>query len=181
MQQNYYKRFLISNDETKLFAALDSILAYIRIAIGTRGNADNIILRSKWILTELLTNASKHSNHDIICFEVYFTDATLEITKCDYGEAFSLLIDNERKSFPVDFTENKTYVVHQDDLNILYATVYNEGELIFKAQNVEILHNNSLAINEHFGLLIITKSSDKFIYKYDNCTKTNIFNASLVL
>lgn len=179
-QNNNYRRFTFSNNKGQLNAAVDPILTFIRQALERHRNFNNILLRSKWILTELLTNATKHSGDDFICFDVRIQDKILEITKLDKGEPFFLFVNNERKDFPGDFTKKKKYVVHKDDLTVLYATV-SDGILIFNAEDVERTGNTVEGINEHFGLIIITKSSDKFSYKYDSCTKTNFFTVSLML
>lgn len=182
MQQNYQcKQFTFGNNQENPLAALDCILAFIGEAVKSFGNCKNILLRSKWILTELFTNASKHSGENVICIEIEIRNEVLQITKSDRGQPFSLLPDDERKAYPANFAEKHTYLLHKDDLNILYATV-TDNTLIFSAEdNIEVSDITVQEINEHFGLVIITKSSDKFIYKYDSCSKTNIFTASLLL
>lgn len=181
MQRNYnYKRFTFSNNKATLIAALDTILVHIRQGIGNLRNADNIISRSKWILTELLTNASKHSNENLINFDICIGNSIVEIAKLEYGEPFAIQIDDERKTFPGSFIENNQYIIHKDDLCILYATVSNKI-MTFTIEDVEITGERVHEINEHFGLIIITKSSDKFTYKYDFETKANIFMVKLNL
>lgn len=182
MQQKYqYKQFTFSNGEAKLIAALDCILLFIGKAVNNSVNCKDILLRSKWIVTELLTNALKHSGNNVICFEIEIRDEVLQITKSDGGEPFSLLIDGERKSYPAGFTEKDTYLLHEDDLSILYATI-TDNALIFSAEdNIEAIDITVQELNEHFGLSIITRASDKFIYRYDSRTRTNFFTASLLL
>lgn len=182
MQRKYqYKQFTFSNREANSIAALDCILLFIGEEIKNSVNCKNILLRSKWIVTELFTNASKHSGDNVICFEIEIRDKVLQITKSDRGEPFSLLIDGERKSYPADFTEKDTYLLHEDDLSILYATVTDNAFIFSAEDNIETTDITVQELNEHFGLAIITRSSDKFIYKYDSCTRTNFFTASLLL
>lgn len=180
-QSNKHKQFTVRNDKGRLTATLDSILTYLHEILENSNNRNGIFLRSKWIVTELFTNASKHSNNAVIRFDIKIENATLQITKSDHGEPFSVSINGERKYFPADFAEKHTYLLHKDDLSILYAAV-NDGTLSFCVEdNTDIADIAIPEIYEHFGLIIITKSSDKFIYKYDSSTETNIFTASIVL
>lgn len=182
MQQKYkHKQFTFINSEANSIAALDCILLFLGEEIKNSGSCKSIVLRSKWILTELFTNASKHSNDDVICFDITIENEILQITKSDCGEPISVFINNERKSFPADFNDKDVYLLHKDDLSILYAKA-TDNALTFSAEdNTEIADITVQGIHEHFGLIIIAKSSDEFIYTYDSCTKTNIFTVSLWL
>lgn len=182
MQQNYQcKQFTFSNNQENPLAALDCILAFIGEAVKSFGNCKNILLRSKWILTELFTNASKHSDGNVVRFEIKISNNVLQIIKSDRGQPFSLLVDNEIKTYPADFSEKETHLLHKDDLNILFAAVTDNSLIFSVADNIDVSNITVQEISEHFGLVIITKASDKFIYTYDNCNRTNIFTASLML
>lgn len=182
MQQDYsYKKFTISNIRENLPAAFESISAYISEVVRISGDDNNIILRSKWVLTELLTNASKHTKDNLICFEIHSKNGVLEIVRSECGRPFPLSINSRINIFSAARAGNKRIVIQKDDLCTLYATVSKDGTLIFEVEDVEIIEGTVSEIIEHFGLIIITRSSDRFVYAYDKFTNTNVFRASFQL
>lgn len=180
MQQSHnYKQFALSRAEGKSNVLQDVILQYIRQALEHSNNCKKILLRSKWIVTELLTNALKHTKADVVHFEVRIEGTVLQIIQSDQGEPFSLSINGKRNYFAANLIENDNYLLIKDDLSTLCATVI-DGKLNFRAEdNIELTDLNVQNIQEHFGLIIITRSSDYFTYCYDNAAKTNIFKASI--
>jgi len=70
--------------------------------------------------------------------------------------------------------------ITNDILHTLYAIPEGNDTIRFACE--EATMDDLVAVErivEHFGLIIITKASDKFIYHYCESIKTNIFTASL--
>jgi len=180
-QTEFHKEFAFTNNKGELALSVDKLLLFLEERLVYCNNYTHLISRSKWIITELLTNAYKHSSSPVIHFKVEIGQSTLFIKKIDQDEPFSITIDNRRKYFPLDFEEDR-HILHKDDFTILYATLCTEDTLMFTVKDdVDITGKTVYGMGEHFGLIIITRSSDEFTYTYDSGTKTNIFSSKLNL
>jgi hypothetical protein len=159
--------FLSNTDETVPF--LKQILEYVKHTLPVNANAQILLFKAKVILTELLTNALKHSGSKSALIDIKVTKKTLTITKTDYGTPLLLIAQTN--------SINKKVPVTNDVLHILYAKSIAENQVKFsfkenKLDEVLVIDN----VAEHFGFLIITKAADRFIYKHEHSSQANIFS-----
>ncbi|SDS88684.1 hypothetical protein SAMN05216490_2019 [Mucilaginibacter mallensis] len=162
------KRFdFLNNDET-ITPVLKQILEYIKSALPAKVNADNTLFKAKIIITELLTNALKHSHSKNTIIDVKITNKILTITKTNYSDPLALIAKTN--------ASRHTVAITKDMLHTLYAkfTAKDQLQFIYEENNID----DTSSINdiiEHFGLLIITKAADIFVYTYDHHLRSNTF------
>jgi len=176
--------FLFNNETSALFPVLNEIISFIRVHLPSRSH-DGKISNCKQILIELLTNAVKHSGTKSTVLSVSIMDNKIEIGKSDTGRQFYL--DNYTGWPPITWPISKRYIgekirIYEDDISDLYAIIQNENQIVFELQEypVQKLRSDSNLL-EHYGLLILTKMSDEFIYAYDPAICSNLFKVVIAL
>ncbi len=141
--------------------------------------------KCKLILTELLTNALKHSGVDKTVFKVVFDKNKLLISKADKGKPFNLESFKEREAlkWPLDPSyQGEKFTIYEDEMCGLYAYITDPNHVIFFTEDHPIdPPPRPRDMLEHFGLLILTKSSDRFEYFFNPETQTNIFTSTINL
>ncbi|WDF53680.1 ATP-binding protein [Mucilaginibacter sp. KACC 22063] len=144
---------------------LDDMLNFIRNNLPQQPDHDALTFKTKFILTELITNAVKHTPNDSSSLQIRMEDDGIRIIKTDTGNPLNFKL----KAAPSDS------VIASDFLHTLYVKNKDEQLHFYCVEN-----HNSLAADdnlpEHFGLLIITKSSDTFYYHHNKTTGVNTFN-----
>lgn len=164
------KQFEFLNSSYHISSDIKQILEFIENELPARSVSNNLLFKAKIIVTELLTNSIKHAGINSTTIYVIINGSTLSIKKTDFGNPLSLI----EKDHPI----NTRIPITNDILHTLYAIIDSQ-----KCVNFFCDENNMddiLAVEnivEHFGLLIITKSTDKFTYHYNNRLKENIFEA----
>lgn len=140
--------------------------------------ADNIMLRAKFIITELLTNASKHAGKTETHLTVEVTDSTIIIDKIDHGNRFN---PNDLAG-KLNRPRGSKVQLSASDMYLIYAVIENDGKVRFECEENTGFDNPDLTeMIEHFGLLIIIKSADGFTYYYDQLKKQNVFSTRINL
>ncbi len=162
------KRFdFLNNDET-ITPVLKQILEYIKSALPAIVNTDDTLFKVKIIITELLTNALKHSNSKSAIIDVKITNKILTITKTNYSDPLVLIAKT-------NVTRDRVAIT-KDMLHTLYAKSTAKDQVQFLCEENNIDETSSINdIIEHFGLLIITKAADIFVYTYDHHLGSNTF------
>jgi anti-sigma regulatory factor (Ser/Thr protein kinase) len=161
--------FEFDNKVEKLVSALEYMLGHIATYIHRQADKEDIMFRCKIIITELLTNAIKHAGKATTSFNIKADSKSLIIAKTDKGKPMYLL-DTKRQA-----GENKL-LVSSDALNSLYAIWENDDRIRFESgDGLEDEFLSVEQIMEHFGMLIITRSSDEFTYTYDKKSRLNTF------
>jgi hypothetical protein len=153
---------------------LEEMLALIKTNIPANTGMHELLFKSKFILTELLTNAIKHANSNDVGLNLEITDTFVRFIKTDYGSPFVLQQINDEQF-------KDALIVTADVMHTLYAKEEG-GDLHFychenEAPSIDIDHD----FPEHFGLLIITKAADDFYYQYNPELQANIFTATINL
>lgn len=144
---------------------------------------EEIAFKSKVIVSELLTNTIKHTQQKSTLLEVAIYREELRFIRRDYCAPLHFPATASRKALewplsPALYPD--TMVVYEDDLNALWVQVTETGALFsVTPKPAEDCNINSL--HEHFGLLLVTLSSNKFTYEYYPDTQENIFTASIRL
>jgi hypothetical protein len=131
----------------------------------------DLLFKVKTIVTELLNNAVKHSGAQQTTFEVNLDSSTLTIVKKDAGKHFELPLQAK--------SESNRIVVSHDAMHLLYAVVENEDVIRFFWEDTLADNLDINQLNEHMGLLIITKAANEFTYQYQN--PVNLFTVKLSL
>lgn len=137
---------------------------------------DRLMFGAKTILTELLTNAIKHSGTVNTWIRIQLVDEALHLTKTDKGWPLTLLQHPE-----LTVTGNKV-VLSRDAFHVLLATAALERMICFEC--AEIIPPGVPDIStlpEHFGFLMIARLSSAFYYQYQPNSGTNIFSVKLLL
>jgi anti-sigma regulatory factor (Ser/Thr protein kinase) len=127
------------------------------------------------VITELLTNAIKHTGDTEIAVSISISNEYLIIEKSDHGNPFN----------PNDFLSQLTNTgskiqLSQDDLYSIYALIENDNQVRFTCEENKTALS-FVDIMEHFGLLIITRAADEFTYRYDPATGLNTFRVQMLL
>jgi two-component sensor histidine kinase len=171
-----------TNKSEDISDILDMCTSYILKK--TAGDLGSIVLsKVKWVLTELLTNAIKHSatststilvsiNNDEIILQKYDSGAPMQFHNSSLNQTISWPITNK--------LYNTSHTIYSSSTEILIAHIVSDGSIKFLVQEIEQedVRDSILAnMSEHFGLLIITKSSTEFSYVYSSDEKMNLFKS----
>lgn len=141
---------------------------------------EGILFRCRLILSELITNAIKHSLVNDITLEITVDRLFIEIKRFDHGKRFFLVLENQSEYYPLnDARAGQQIMVFKDKMYNLVAMVKNSFLIDFKLQEYVDVEHDIKDTLEHFGLIILTKSSSRFSYRFDPDTHTNIFSARI--
>ncbi|NIJ53655.1 anti-sigma regulatory factor [Dyadobacter arcticus] len=139
-----------------------------------------VITRTKWVITEMLTNAIKHSDVEECLLTIRMNATQLLFEKKDNGNPLSLHRCDEDKKivWPLESASfPKKIQVSHNGSESLWAVADDANHVIFYIQEIGDPAMPALLkdTNEHFGLLILTKASDTFEYHYEPESATNRF------
>ena len=134
----------------------------------------------KWVITELLTNAVKHSGTGSCTLIISVDHDTLKIEKLDQGKPLSLTQHGTGNvsTWPIESLSSKLeFQIYHNGIDALIVKSERGNHAKFYVEEFEGPEMPGLLIDtsEHFGLLIITKVSKEFSYEYDPATKVNRF------
>lgn len=166
------RQFEFITGTDNLTFALKQMLEFINDNLIANVPAINLLFKSKIILTELLTNALKHSFSRYTLIDIAVEDKSIVITKTDQGMPLSLI------SY-ANSTQERIPITH-DILHTLYAIPEGKDTIRFGCEDSTLQELEEVErIVEHFGLIIITKAASKFTYNYSEETKSNKFTVTL--
>jgi hypothetical protein len=171
--------FEFDNKADKLVASLQYMLDHISGNLPARADAEDIMFRCKVIITELLTNGIKHAGNGSTWFDIETYVDSLMICKTDYGQPLYLI--NAKVPASGNDADGNKKLISADFLNVLYAIWESENHIRFASE--ELSFDDELPVEqvmEHFGILIITRSSNEFTYTYQKDTHANIFSVKLL-
>ena len=179
----YKKSFVFSNKAEDVASVLRSCVEFIEEPKDLIPVQPELLSRLKWAVTELLINGAKHANTHQSRLHVSIDEKSLIIEREDHGIPLRLTVDNGRKtlSWPItDFTPGQQFEVYQNGMDSLRIQIYSEDSASFLVVEKEDVEMPQLLINtsEHFGLMIIAKSSDALSYLYDRVDNKNIFRVT---
>jgi hypothetical protein len=166
--------FEFGNGADKLVSSLEHMLGHISNGIPASADAKDIMFKSKVIITELLTNAIKHAGDSKTLFNIDSDASRLTISKTDYGMPL-YLVNARNEAFANNAGANKK-LISADPLTSLYANFESENHIRFSSEEGSLDDFLSVEeVMEHFGILIITNSSDEFTYTYHKDAGSNVF------
>jgi hypothetical protein len=173
-------QFIFNHDTNALLPFLLATGKYMQEQLLPAGcNAEAVLNRCKFILTELCTNGIKHAGVPASTFNFYIEDAHLIIERRDKGTQFHPRINGKTMPLPMPASVD-IITITEDDINRLNLQRIHDYSIRLYVE--EIPSKNDFAqqtINEHFGLIIICSSSDSFVYSYNAEEGVNIFTASI--
>lgn len=178
------KEFVFANDSKVMHALLNEIISFIKIHLPSDA-FETKISNCKQALIELLTNGVKHSATELTLITVNLVDNRIEISKRDTGRSFFL--KNYADWPPIEWPLQKEYVgekikIYEDDFSHLFAIIQSENRISFELEEYPIESVSEMTnLLEHYGLLILTKVSDEFIYLHDPATNSNLFKSVIKL
>lgn len=144
---------------------------------------DVLFFKTKLILTELVTNAIKHAHTNEFKLIVAIEPDLVKLTRVDNGNPFSLFSEGRALEWPLATGYiGKPVMILKDKMSNMFAVINDYYNIEFKLE--EYSEDDEVVIDtllEHFGLIIITKLSDKFNYSYDPNNHLNIFEANIKL
>ncbi|MDB5014409.1 MAG: hypothetical protein JWQ25_2611 [Daejeonella sp.] len=144
---------------------------------------DVLFFKSKLILTELVTNAIKHAHTNEFKLIVGIESDLVKLTRIENGNPFSLFSEGRALEWPLSSNFiGKNVMILKDKMSNMFAVINDYYNIEFKLE--EYSKDDDIVIDtllEHFGLIIITKLSDKFNYSYDPANHLNIFEANIKL
>ena len=166
--------FEFDNRADKLVSSLEHMLGHITGCIPVTADAGDILFKCKVIITELLTNAIKHAGNSKTVFNIETDETRLVISKTDHGMPLYLI--NTRNNSAADDGQISKRLISADPLASLYANWESENHIRFTSEEGSLDDFLSVEqVMEHFGILIITNSSDEFTYTYHKEIRSNVF------
>lgn len=173
-------QFHLLTDPAHFHMRLEEMLHCIEEQLPGDTDHAHVLKKAKWVLTELVTNAYKHSGQPDMDISIYFGEENLRIVKYDYGRPLSLqLIDGSTMCWPLEETARDSRChIFEDNLNALGAHIDAEGRATFfiepKTASQQELRED---MNEHFGLIIIARACEQFTYQYEAVSGKNVFTS----
>lgn len=175
------KSFIFHNKAEGLASVVRSCVEYIEEQNEFLGVPAAFHSKIKWAITELLINGAKHSGSEKSRLNLKFTESDLTIEKVDSGNPLALKVNEGTQKLqwplPETFT-NQHFEVYRNGMDSLRVFTESEKSAFFIVEELEDEEMPLLLVNtsEHFGLMIIAKSSDQFTYAYESKSGKNIFS-----
>jgi anti-sigma regulatory factor (Ser/Thr protein kinase) len=166
------RQFEFKNSNNNISFLLKQLTNFVSDSLPLNADFGDMLFKTKIIVTELLTNSIKHSEGNSTLIDIEAKDGTLTIIKTDHDMPLDIIKPtgqgNRKKLITSDFLHT-LFAVHEQDNQVQFICEENSLD--------DILMINDIV--EHFGLLIITKSANKFTYTYDCAARANIFRVML--
>jgi anti-sigma regulatory factor (Ser/Thr protein kinase) len=177
---------IFSNNRHEIPGTLNLCLDHILENAGSSPLDEAIMSRVKWVITELLTNAVKHSGERETVLKIRINAASIVLIKEDYGKPLVLKGQDTAKKIiwpleklvrPVDFP------IYHNGMDSLCVRTDEAGRAMFFIEQLAEMEMPALLsdTSEHFGLLIMTKASDEFTYEFDAASGLNRFVSTFKL
>lgn len=141
-------------------------------------NAEKLLFNCRLILSELMTNAIKHSAVETVVFECSVGADAIVIKKKEQGKRF-FLVDQLKDA--VGSAKSDKITLAKDKRYGLFAIAKSDSVIEFQIEEYKGNENQVIGALEHFGLIIIAKCSHNFTYEFDHATLTNTFIAKIEL
>jgi anti-sigma regulatory factor (Ser/Thr protein kinase) len=168
---------IFPNRAEKIYPFLQDVISFIERHIPEK--AEQVAFSIRVIITELLTNGIKHSRHEPSGIELNISPDLLIIKKIDNGEPFQL--KGPGMEWPLTDKVDNHVTIYADELNGLFAKIIAPYSLSFYAESYPTNDERFLDISEHYGLVIICRASNSFVYQYNPRSQQNIFTATINL
>ncbi|PRY52416.1 hypothetical protein B0I27_106177 [Arcticibacter pallidicorallinus] len=173
------KQFIFDNKVQSIQPLMHEVLNFIRENVSPDRYAVKVN-NCRHVLVELLTNAVKHSGVENSILSIDIGDKVINIRKTDNGRPFYL---KEYGNFPLHASfVGEQIEIHKDELYCIYAIVESTNSLSFEVVEYPIHSLDQIMdMEEHYGLLILLKSSDSVRYLFKEVDGSNHFDISVSL
>ncbi|MCE6987650.1 anti-sigma regulatory factor [Dyadobacter sp. CY323] len=153
----------VSNTVNLCIAQIEECVGEDRMDLG-------IITRIKWVVTELVTNAIKHSGVGECLMIIQSNEKELLIEKQEDGHPLTLTeyAIGKSVSWPIQHDLfPQVFQLYHNGSESLWVSAPDPSRAVFHVKELGIPHIPELLADtsEHFGLLILTKASDAFEYR----------------
>jgi hypothetical protein len=175
-------QFIFQHNTVSILPFVIKATHYIKEnVVAGHGDKEQLLNRCKFIITELCTNAIKHSGRHESMLKVFTSGNQLIIERSDNGHPFFISLRNMQLSFPLP-QEVGSVILMEDDINRLTMQRIHEYSARFWTEQVNAEEKiMQQTLSEHFGLIIICLSSDSFVYTHAPEHNTNTFTATINL
>lgn len=175
------QQMVFANKQELIYPLLKEVVAFIKKNLP--GKAAQIVFKAKMIVSELLTNSIKHTNDEFTVIELSASQDIFIIRRIDKGKPFNLKGPDGKDMLEWPLTNSiKTSIkIHADHLNGLFAHVVSPYGLKFSAANYTDEAVVFPDISEHYGLMIICRASDSFVYELDPAGLKSTFTVTIQL
>jgi len=173
-------RIDFTSNKEEIPGILNECLEHIRQKTQSAPPNEGTLSKIKWVVTEMLTNAIKHSGEEHCMLAVKVSDNRLILEKEDQGKPLSLTEQYTGKSteWPIsDLSEPLEFQIYHNGIDSLIVRADDPNRAGFFIEQLEDTAMPDLIqdTSEHFGLMIMAKSADAFSYEYDQDSHTNRF------
>ena len=164
-------QFVFNCRQEGIPSLLDQCHEYINQNAEERFTEPALLSKIKWVLTELLTNAVKHSETAECMLSLSLKDGQLIIEKHDKGKPLTLHnpVNDTKITWPLHPGKTiEDFQIYHNGMDSLKVKIDEQHLASFYTEELPESQMPALLLDtsEHFGLLIITKASDAFIYQY---------------
>lgn len=176
------QQMVFTNKQEMIHPFLKDVVAFIKKNLP--GRAAQVVFKAKMVVSELLTNSIKHANDEFTLIDLIANNEIFIIRRVDSGKPFNLKNPGNEKEilqWPLIGNPETPVKIHADHLNGLFAHIISPFSLSFHAESYT---NEAVVfpdISEHYGLMIICRASDSFIYELDPVNLKNIFTVTIQL
>lgn len=177
-----HQQMVFTNKEEMIYPFLKDVAAFINTRLP--GKAAQIVFKAKMIITELLTNSIKHANDEFTLIELIANNHQFIIRRTDNGQPFHLNNPENKAAllkWPLPDHLESPFKIYSDHLNGLFAHITSPYSLNFYAECYPEETVVFPDISEHYGLMIICRASNSFIYELDPVSLKNTFTATIQL
>lgn len=173
------KQFLFDNKVSGIKPLMYEVIGFIQENVSP-GRYAATVNKCRHVIVELLTNAVKHSGVENSVLVVDIGADVINIRKTDSGRPFHL---KKYGHFPLhESFVGEQIEIHKDELYCIYAIVDSPYSLVFEVVEYPIHSPDQIMdMEEHYGLLILLKSSDSVRYLYREVDGLNHFDISVSL
>lgn len=173
------KQFIFDNKVQSIQPLMYEVLSFIRENVSPERYAVKVN-NCRHVMVELLINAVKHSGVENSILNIDIGDKVINIRKTDNGRPFYL---KKYGHFPLHASfVGEQIEIHKDELYCIYAIVDSPNSLLFEVVEYPIHSLDQIMdMEEHYGLLILLKSSDSVRYLFMEVDGSNHFDISVSL
>lgn len=181
MGTRIHQQMVFNNKEGMIYPFLKDAVSFIKTHLPDK--TAQLVFKTKMIITELLTNSIKHANDDFTLIEFMVNDHEFIIRRTDIGLPFYLKNPDDEQElleWPLNDVEGPIEI-YSDHLNGLFANITSPYSLSFYAECYPDEMIVFPDISEHYGLTIICRASDDFVYEHDPQSRRNTFTITINL
>ncbi|QKJ28304.1 ATP-binding protein [Mucilaginibacter mali] len=177
MEQAIRQILIFPNRADKIYTFIQKVVGFIEQYMPEK--VSKVSFNIRVIVTELLTNSIKHTGGGDTGVELILTPTTFTIKKTDEGTPFD--IKHDGAGWPLDEGIKGPIKIYSDVLNGLYANIVSPYSLSFYTESYADAGEDHADLSEHYGLIIICRASDSFVYQYNPRSRQNIFTVTINL